>query len=86
MDGCNPRPFCVRHNTGASVAIQSEVSSSETYPQVLGRIPKTHGSMMASEVTLMLSKGTIEDGPGISILIPLKNGESHFIITLKLLN
>ena len=47
---------------------------------------------MASDVSSMLSEGTIEVGPGnkgfftYPILIPKENGESHFIMNLKPLN
>ena len=43
MDGYNPRPLCIGHNTGATAAIQSEAPSSETYLQVQGKNPKDSG-------------------------------------------
>ena len=55
-------------------------------------VPKTQETIMASEVRSVLSKDTTEVGPGNKIfltypfLIPKKNGESHFIMNLKLLN
>ena len=81
----------VGHNTGVSVAIQSEGLSSDTYLQVQSKVPETRESMMASEVRTMLFKGTIDIGPGdkgfitYPFLIPKKKGESHFIMNLKLL-
>ena len=56
------------------------------------KVPKTQKSMMTSEVSSMLSEGTIKFGPGNKVfftypfLISKKNGESHFIMNLKLLN
>ena len=47
---------------------------------------------MASEIRSMLSKDTIEAGPGnkgvftYPFLITKKNGESHFIMNLTMLN
>ena len=54
--------------------------------------PKTEESIMASEVKSVLFEYTMEVGPGnkgffmYPFLIPKKNGESHFIMNLKLLN
>ena len=56
------------------------------------KIPKPQENMMASGVRSVLSKGTIEVGPGNNgfftypILIPHQNGKSHFIMNLKPLN
>ena len=56
------------------------------------KVPKTQESIMTSKVRLMLSEGTIEVGPSnkgfftYPFLIPNKNGESHIIMNLKLLN
>ena len=56
------------------------------------KVPRSQYSMMAWEVRSILSKGTMEGGPGnkgfftYPFLIPKRNGESQFIMNLKLLN
>ena len=56
------------------------------------KVPKAQESMMTSEASSMLSEGTKELGPGnkgffqYPSLIPKKNAESHFIMSLKSLN
>ena len=56
------------------------------------KVPKTQESMMTSEVRSILSKGATEVGPGdqeiLHITLPnsKENGESHFIMNLKLRN
>ena len=56
------------------------------------KVPKAQETTMTSEVSSMLSEGTIELGPGnkgffaYPFLIPKKNRESHFIMNLKPLN
>ena len=56
------------------------------------KVPKIHESMIASEVRLMMSEGTIEVCPGNKAfltypsLIIKKNEKSHFIMNLKPLN
>ena len=56
------------------------------------KVPKCQESMMASEVRSILSKSTLEVDPGNKgflaylFLTPKKNGESFFIMNLKLLN
>ena len=56
------------------------------------KVPKAQESMMTSELSSMLSNGTLELGPWnkgfftYPFLIHRKNWESHFIMNLKLLN
>ena len=56
------------------------------------KVPKAQENMVASEVSSLLSEGTIELGPGnkgffkYPFLIPKKNRESCFIMNLKPLN
>ena len=56
------------------------------------KVPKAQESMITSEVSSMLSEGTIDLGPGnegfftYPFLISKKNEESHFIMNLKPIN
>ena len=92
MDGYNPGPLCVGHNTRASVTIQSEAPLIKPTSKSEVKVPKAQDSMMTSEVSPMLSEDTIELGPGkkgfftYPFLILRENVESHFIMNLKPLN
>ena len=94
MDGYYPRPLHGGHNTRAFVTIyiQSQIPPLKPTCKCKVKIPKTQDSMMASEVRSVLSRDTIEVGPGnkafftYPFLIPKKNGESCFVMNLKPLN
>ena len=52
------------------------------------KILKVQEAAVALEIIFMLSKETTEIGPGtnIPLIIPIKNGESHLSMNLKMLN
>ena len=92
MDGYNPKPLHLEHNTRLSVAVQPEAPFNETYPQAQDKSFTDPGEHDDFRGQINAIQGTRVDGPGnkefftYPFLIPKKNGESHFIISLKPLN
>ena len=64
MDWYNPGPLLVGKNTRASATIQSEAPLIKPTSMCEVNVPKAWESIMASEVSSMLSEGTTELGPG----------------------